>query len=126
MFYIIFDGCVNVFYGIFCPWDSLLYLLHSVADACIYVSDLFSRFLSPGLSPFVLSFLCLFPFLKNFWVVFFNSFICLIVFSCNSLRDCCVSSLRASNCLSVFSCIFLMGIIYVLLKVLYHYHEMWL
>jgi hypothetical protein len=28
-----------------------------------------------------------------------------IVFSCNSLRDLCVSLLRASTCLPVFSCI---------------------
>jgi hypothetical protein len=38
------------------------------------------------------------------WIVLFNSFTCLVVFSCNSLRDFCVSSLRASTCLPVFSC----------------------
>jgi hypothetical protein len=38
------------------------------------------------------------------WMVVFNSFTCLIVFSCNSLRDFCVSSLRTSTCLAVFSC----------------------
>jgi hypothetical protein len=32
----------------------------------------------------------------------FNSFTCLILFSCISLRDLHVSSLRASICLSVF------------------------
>ena len=31
------------------------------------------------------------------WMVLFNSFTCLFVFSCNSLRDFCVSSLRASS-----------------------------
>jgi hypothetical protein len=40
------------------------------------------------------------------WMVLFISFACLIVFSCNSLRDLCVSSLRAPSCLPVFSCIF--------------------
>jgi hypothetical protein len=35
----------------------------------------------------------------------FISFACLIVFPCNSLRDFCVFSFRASSCLPVFSCI---------------------
>jgi hypothetical protein len=39
------------------------------------------------------------------WTTLFNSFTCLIVFSCISLRDLFVSSLRASTCLLVFSCI---------------------
>ena len=30
---------------------------------------------------------------------------CLVMFSCNSLRDFCVSSLRSSTCLAGFSCI---------------------
>jgi hypothetical protein len=48
------------------------------------------------------------------WMVLFYSIACLVVFSCNSLRDFCVSStclavfvcssLRTSNCLAVFSC----------------------
>jgi hypothetical protein len=36
------------------------------------------------------------------WMVLFHSFNCLVVFSCNSLRDFYVFSLRASNCLPVF------------------------
>jgi hypothetical protein len=63
-------------------------------------SDLFLRFLSPVLSPFVISLLFLFPFLYPGW---FCSFTCLAVFSCNSLRDCCVYSLRWATCLPVFS-----------------------
>jgi hypothetical protein len=39
------------------------------------------------------------------WMVLLNSITCLVVFSCNSLRDFCVSSLRSSTCLAVFSCI---------------------
>ena len=35
------------------------------------------------------------------WMVLFNSITCLVVFSCNSLRDFCVSSLRTSTCLPV-------------------------
>ena len=58
-------------------------------------------------------------------MVLFNSFTCLVVFSCNSLRDFCVSYLRASSYLSVFSSIFLKRVIYVLLKVLYHHREKW-
>jgi hypothetical protein len=37
-------------------------------------------------------------------LVLFISFSCLIAFSCNSLRDLCVSSLRASTSLPVFYC----------------------
>jgi hypothetical protein len=57
------------------------------------------------------------------WMVLFISFDCLIMFSYNSLRDFCVSSLRASSCLLVSSCISLREIIYVLLNVYYHNHE---
>jgi hypothetical protein len=39
------------------------------------------------------------------WMVLFSSFTWLVVFFCNSLRDFCVSSLRYSTCLPVFSCI---------------------
>jgi hypothetical protein len=39
------------------------------------------------------------------WMILFIFFACLVMFSCNSLRDFCVSSLRASSCLPVFSCI---------------------
>jgi hypothetical protein len=35
-------------------------------------------------------------------MVLFNSFTCLVVFSCNPLRNFCVSSLRTSTCLPVF------------------------
>ena len=38
------------------------------------------------------------------WMVLFNYFTCLVVFSCNSLRGFCVSSLRASTCLPVHIC----------------------
>jgi hypothetical protein len=39
------------------------------------------------------------------WMVLFNYLTCLVVFSCNSLKDFCVSSLRTSRCLPVLSCI---------------------
>jgi hypothetical protein len=39
------------------------------------------------------------------WMVLFISFTSLIVFSYSSLRNFCDSSLRASSCLPVFSCI---------------------
>jgi hypothetical protein len=45
------------------------------------------------------------------WMVLFNSIICLVVFSCNSLRDFCASSLRSSTCLAVFSCISLIELL---------------
>jgi hypothetical protein len=37
-------------------------------------------------------------------MVLFNSITSLVVFSCNSLKDFCVSSLRTSPCLAVLSC----------------------
>jgi hypothetical protein len=57
------------------------------------------------------------------WVVLFFSVASLIVFSCNSLRDFCVSSLRASSCLPLFSCIYSRELFITFLKVLYHHHE---
>jgi hypothetical protein len=54
-------------------------------------------------------------------MVLFNSFTCLIVFSCISLKGLCVSSLGASVCLS--SPVFFKGVIYVSFKVFYHLHE---
>jgi hypothetical protein len=38
------------------------------------------------------------------WMILFNFFSCLVVFSCNSLRDLCVFSLSAFPSLPVFSC----------------------
>jgi hypothetical protein len=36
-------------------------------------------------------------------MILFSTFTCLVVFSCNSLRDFCVSSLRSSTHLPAFS-----------------------
>lgn len=52
----------------------------------------------------------------RFWMVLFNSFTCLVVFSCNSLREFYVSSLRASTCIPVFSCISLRELLMSFLK----------
>jgi hypothetical protein len=41
------------------------------------------------------------------WMVLLNSVTCLVVFFCNSLREFCVSSLRASTFLTVFYCNYL-------------------
>jgi hypothetical protein len=49
-------------------------------------------------------------------MVLFNSFTCLDVFSYNSLRDFCVSSLRASTYLAVFSHISLSELFIYFLK----------
>ena len=49
-------------------------------------------------------------------MVFFNSIICLVVFTCSSLRDFYVSSLRTSTCLPVFSCISLRELFMSFLK----------
>ena len=54
----------------------------------------------------------------------FNSFTCLVVFSCNSLRGFLFFLFKG---IYLFSCVLLCifkGVIYILLKVLYHHHEM--
>jgi len=54
----------------------------------------------------------------------FNSFTCLVVFSCNSLRGFLCFLFKG---IYLFSCVLLCifkGAIYILLKVLYHHHEM--
>jgi hypothetical protein len=60
-------------------------------------------FLSPVLPPFVVSLLILFPLVGFGWMAVFNSFTCLTVVSCISLKGLFVSSLRASTYLPVFS-----------------------
>jgi hypothetical protein len=65
--------------------------------------DLFPRFSISRVSPFVISLLFLFPFLDPRWFYFIPLLVWLF-FSCNSLRNFCVSSLRSSTCLLVFSC----------------------
>jgi hypothetical protein len=83
--------------------------------------DLFPRFFNPRVFSLIDLFIV---YIANFrsWVVFFISFACLIVFSCNSLSDLCISTLRASSCLHILL-YFFMAVIYVPLKVLYHHHE---
>jgi hypothetical protein len=53
----------------------------------------------------------------------FNSFTYLVVFSCNSLEDFSVSSLRTFNCLAVCFCIYLRELLMSFIKILYQYHE---
>ena len=54
-------------------------------------------------------------FIFRSWMVLFNCFTCLFVFSCKSLRDFCVSSLMASTYFFVF-CISLGGLFISFLK----------
>ena len=78
---------------VFCWWCLHLWLL-------IYLLG----FLFPELSPFVIFFIVSFSIFRS-WMVLFSSFTCLVLISCNYLRDFCVSSLRSSTCLPVFSCV---------------------
>jgi hypothetical protein len=77
--------------------------------------DLFPRF-----SIFRVVFLCDFFIVSisifRSWIVLSSSFTCLVMFSYNSLRDFCVSSLRAASCLTVFSCISLRELFMSFLK----------
>jgi hypothetical protein len=95
--------------GLLCGIPS--YLSYSLLEMLASVTpDLFTT--STGLPHFIISLLFLFPFLHLF------------VFSCNSLRYLCVSSLRASTCLPMFSCISLRELFLSSIKVFYHLHEM--
>jgi len=85
---------------VFCWWCLHLWLLIS-----------FLGFLSPGCDLFTFS-ISIF----RSWMFLFNSFTCLVVFSCISFRNLCVSSLRASACLPVFCYISLKGLFMFFLK----------
>ena len=76
--------------------------------ACI-TPDLFPHFSISSVVSFCDFFIYPISIFKS-WIVLFTSFICLVVFSCNYLRDVCASSLRSSACLPVFSCISLRGL----------------
>jgi hypothetical protein len=81
------------------PYISFILLLMLAST----VPDFFPRVsISRVVSLFCFLYCFYFPFRS--WMVLFNSITCLLVFSCNSLRDFCVSSLKASTCLAVFSC----------------------
>jgi len=76
--------------------------------------DLFSRFYISRVVSLCAFFIVSFSIFKS-WTVLFNSFTCLVVFYCNSLRDFCVSSLRASTLL-VLSCVSLRELFMSFLK----------
>ena len=86
-FHIFFDCCVNVFYSIFWTQDPYFFPRFSISRV-VSLCDFFIVSTS--------TFRC--------WMVLFNSFTFLYVFSCNSLRNFCVSSLRVSTCLPVYLC----------------------
>ena len=67
------------------------------------IPALFSRFSISRIVSLCYFFIVSISILRS-WIVLFNSFTFLAAFSCISLRDFCVYSLRASTCLPVFSC----------------------
>jgi hypothetical protein len=77
--------------------------------------DLFPRFSNSRVVSFCYFFVVSISIFR-FWKLLFISFACLIVFSCNSLRDFCVSCLKASRSLPVFSCISLRELFMSFLK----------
>jgi hypothetical protein len=77
--------------------------------------DLFPRFPHSRVVSFCDFFIVSISIFRS-WMVLFISFTCLVVFSCNSLRNFCVSLLRVSTCLPVFSYISLRELFMSLLK----------
>jgi hypothetical protein len=106
---------------------SMFSMVHSASEilsslSCILLTmlvsmihDLFPSYSSSGVVSRLISLLLLFPFLDP-GSSFFNSFAYLVVFSCSSLRDFCVSSVRASSCLPLFSYISLRELFIFFLK----------
>jgi hypothetical protein len=86
----------DVLSSIFCI---LLMMLRSM------IHDLFPSFFFLSRVVSLCDFFIVSTYIFRAWMVLFNSFTCLFVFFSNSLRDFCVSSLKASTCLSVFSSI---------------------
>ena len=94
------------------------------AGSCLHMQSVSLCLFIGELSPLMLIsrvvFLCVFFNVSisvfRSWIVLLNSFTCLIVFSCISLRDLLVSSLRASTYLLVFLCISLMELFMSFLK----------
>ena len=83
--------------------SSLLCLLYTVGDASM-TPDLSARFSFSRVVSLYDVFILFISIFRS-WMVLFKSFTHLIIFSCSSLRDFCVYSLRASTCLPVFSCL---------------------
>jgi hypothetical protein len=92
--------------------SSALEILSSISCILFVMLVCMSLVLSPRFSiSMVVSFFDFFIgsiFFYQSWMVLFNSFTILVVFSCNSLMDFCFSSLSVSTCLPLyFFCIYL-------------------
>jgi hypothetical protein len=88
-FCIFFNCCVNVFYDIFCSWNSLLYSCILLVLFESMTTDLFPR-LPNSRVVFLCDFFIVSISIFRSWMVLFISFACWIAFSYNSLRNFCV------------------------------------
>ena len=77
----------------FYAWNFLFCLFYCVGDSCICCSCSLPR-LSISRIPSVCVFFVSSIYIFRFWIVLFIYFTCLMIFSCISLKDLCVSSLK--------------------------------
>jgi hypothetical protein len=88
------------------------------------IPDFFPRF-SISRVVFLCDFFTFYTFIFKSWMILFNYFTCLVVFSYNSLKDFCVFLFKGFYLFNYILLYFFRGVINVLLKIPYQHREIW-